>query len=256
MTCEELQQRFVEALAAGRPPAADAGIAAHLADCPACQARVEDLPDLWATLGRLSAPPPPAGLTERFAHSARSTELPRRARAFRHRLSPLVAAACLVGVVVGAAAMRVVGGSPIDADRASLESEVDLLRGVAARALNDRASPGLRAAAVSAVRRQGVEADAPLLLRVLRTDPSVGVRLAAVTALESLAEEPGVRSGMYGALAEEPSPHVQLALLRVLWGRSVYRDDLARFLTRDDLDPSVRDLAQRMATNLKRKVDL
>jgi hypothetical protein len=258
MTCEELAERFVDHMTAGVRPEDDPKIAAHLASCAVCRDRVEQLPELWETLGRIEPPSTPPGLAERLAREAgpRVSTSAVRPIPGRSRLLLLLAAACLAGLFAGAGVMRMVSGSRDDGKLAALEDEVELLRHVAGRALDARQSPALRAAAVSAVRHREDAAVDPLLLHVLRTDPVVGVRLAAVAALEPRAGDPTVRSGLSAALLQESTAHVQLALLRVLSKGTDTAPILARFLAREDLEPSVRDVAERMASDSQRKADL
>jgi hypothetical protein len=84
------------------------------------------------------------------------------------------------------------------------------------------------------------------LLETLRSDPSVNVRLAAVEALYLFSDRPGVREALIGALSEEASPLMQIAIIDLLVAvREKRALDALRLLMKDqETDPTVKEHAR------------
>jgi len=85
-----------------------------------------------------------------------------------------------------------------------------------------------------------------VLLRVLKLDPNVNVRLAAVDALQQFVQNPDVRKGLIDALGHSQSPLVQIALIHAMV-QANEKDSLAvlKALLEDaDIDPNVRERAE------------
>jgi len=84
------------------------------------------------------------------------------------------------------------------------------------------------------------------LLRTLRYDGSVDVRLAALDALSRHASQPQVRKGIGDALQEQQSPLVQVALIDQLaeWRDPDATQRLRNFQQTPNLSPAVRQRAE------------
>jgi anti-sigma factor RsiW len=84
------------------------------------------------------------------------------------------------------------------------------------------------------------------LLRTLRYDTSVDVRLAALDALSRHASQPQVRKGVVDALQEQQSPLVQVALIDQLaeWRDPGAAQLLRNFQQTPNLNPTVRQRAE------------
>jgi hypothetical protein len=84
------------------------------------------------------------------------------------------------------------------------------------------------------------------LLRTLRYDGSVDVRLAALDALSKHSAQPQVRSGVVDALQEQQSPLVQVALIDQLveWRDREAAVQLKNFEQKPNLNPTVKQRAE------------
>jgi anti-sigma factor RsiW len=91
------------------------------------------------------------------------------------------------------------------------------------------------------------------LLRTLRYDNSVDVRLAALDALSHHAGQPQVRKSVVDALQEQQSPLVQVALIDLLaeWRDPDAAQRLRNFQQLPDLNPAVRQRAQWAVSKLQ-----
>lgn len=81
---------------------------------------------------------------------------------------------------------------------------------------NGSASERLRGVSLSSRMEQPDERLVGSLLQILDSDPSINVRLAVVDALYLFADHPTVRERLSGALAEQDSSLVQVALIDLL----------------------------------------
>jgi HEAT repeat protein len=91
------------------------------------------------------------------------------------------------------------------------------------------------------------------LLDTLMHDPNVNVRLATVDALRQFGNQPVVRRGLVEAMTRQESPMVQIALIDLAVDLHEKESiDTLRELTQDqNLDPAVRDRAQKGLTELE-----
>lgn len=247
MSCERFQRAFVDHLDDGAPlpPEFDE----HAASCASCRGQWSQLEELDALLRSMPVVVPPDGFAERVRGRLLEDRVTVRALAGRtvgRRISAWWSlAAAAAGLALGLSlASR--GGTDPASRMAELTTENDRLRAVVEGLVDTGATPGVRLAAVTAIESRSDTLDLGALIGALRTDPAVGVRLAAAAALEPHAAQREVARAVAAALAEEPSPHVQLALLRVAARTGDDAEQsIRRLLDRDDLDAPVRAEAER-----------
>jgi hypothetical protein len=150
----------------------------------------------------------------------------------------------LVGIGLGLTLRR-------ENDIAGLRREMSSMGQTVALALLDHSAATERLRGVSlgaAALEGGRDDDAALaiadgLLDVVRYDESENVRLAAVEALQRIADRPRVREGLVDALPRQHSPLVQMTLADVVVasGNGSAHQAVRSLLERDDLEPAVRE---------------
>jgi anti-sigma factor RsiW len=165
--------------------------------------------------------------------------------------SPLGAAAwsvalLVIGVTVG---MRVNNSTPAHSDElTAMHSELASMRQLVALSMLQQQSASERLQGVSWSGREA-HLDPQIqsaLLRTLRYDGSVDVRLAALDALSRHAAQPQIRKGIGDALQEQQSPLVQVALIDQLaeWRDPDAAQRLRNFQQTPNLNPAVRQRAE------------
>ncbi len=227
MKCEDVRQLLADFLAGQVVGEAREPIEQHLAGCAGCN----ETAAMWSKLGALADEQPSPALRARFdamlAAYREGAEHRERSRRPRFTFSGWletwwpyhpafqfgIAIACLlVGGVVGhLAAARAGGGREL----AQLREEVYKTRQLVAVSLlqQQSASDRLRGVTWSYRVAQPDQDVLGALLRTVKYDTSVDVRLAAVDALRRYAAEPAVRDGLIQALNGLQSPLVQIALI-------------------------------------------
>ncbi|HXX20820.1 MAG TPA: zf-HC2 domain-containing protein [Candidatus Acidoferrum sp.] len=139
-------------------------------------------------------------------------------------------------------------------EMASMESELTNMRQLMVLSMLQQESATERLQGVSWSTRQ-TQADPQILaalLRTLRYDSSVDVRLAALDALSRFGSHPQVRQGLAEALPAQQSPLVQVELIDLLvqlHDRSVL-DELRKIQQDTTTDPAVRQRAERAISEL------
>ena len=228
----------------------DAGrLDAHLATCPACQAEADALTTLWADLGTIEDDVPHERMRARF-HAGLAAFAQRESAtgfvAFIESLWPRrpvfqagIALALLVAGFLAGQVLPSRTNPEIDELRAEIRA-VGLV-------LLDHRSAAERLRGVEWAR--GAMADArtvDALLRAVRYDPNLNVRLAAIEALGSAVDSPDVGAGLNEALEQQDSPLLQVMLASLLLDGEVpgATDAVRRVLERDELDPLVREYLQ------------
>ena len=135
-----------------------------------------------------------------------------------------------------------------------LSGEVSQMREVMMLSLldNDSVTERLKAVNVSMEMQPADNKVADALLKTLRNDPNVNVRLAAIEALLHHASQPRVREGLVNAISTQESPIIQAALadamLMLQEKRSI--EKFKKLLDQNDLDRSLRDKLQNTVTAL------
>jgi predicted anti-sigma-YlaC factor YlaD len=248
MTCEETTPLLMDRLQGHLSPDDDDRLAVHLATCAACRAEVDAMTETWNTLGNLDGDQVPhERLRARFHAALAAYET--QSRPWTERLlgrwwpqqpalqMGLAAALALVGLVVGQQLP-----SSVDSEVAALRAEVRTV----GLALLDHQSASERLLGVEWSRRtaQSPEVVNALLERV-QYDSNLSVRLAAIDALRSDLDRPGVVEGLAMAIGRQESPLLQVALTDALLSAEQPAIDAVRgVLGRTELDPAVREYLQ------------
>ena len=174
-----------------------------------------------------------------------------------------LAAAVVLGIVIG---FGLAGGRPEQpVELARIAADLDQLERTLAAALEDGRSPSTRLTAIGA--SYSIDEPAPrvqeALLRAVESDPTVGVRLAAIDALDRLApDQARVRLELVSRLPDQRSPLVQMAVLdraelarrtlepEALAERQRLENGLRGLLARDGLLPEVKTRTEQILTAL------
>jgi anti-sigma factor RsiW len=249
--CAELRLWLPE-LADGQPlPPEAAHLAAHLSNCPACQAELAELRQLFNDLDALPPELPPLGMRDDF-QAMLAQEKAKLAAASPAGLTaqrgsqPLVApiqepastsqksvfnqqwlrvAASVALVAVGAIlGLLLRGGRPnaplAQAELAQAEQPTSpTLSAKLAAARQQPATASQRLQLVSQAPAAVVEPNDPAvltLIHTLDTDPNPNVRLAACEALFRLRSDPRVGPALVEALPLQTDPNVQITLIETL----------------------------------------
>lgn len=228
MMCEQVREHLPDYLVQAVDKLTEAEIQDHLQSCPWCREEAAT----WDRLALLPAEPPGPALRTRFEamlaayregveHAAPARPRPRfRLSGWLESWWPHqpafqfgIAMFCLVAG--GFAGYLVTAAGPKNRELARLREEVQNTRQLVALALlqQQSASERLRGVTWSTRVAQPDEEVLAALLQVLKYDPSVDVRLAAVDALRRYSSEPAARNGMVEALGGQQSPLVQIALI-------------------------------------------
>lgn len=237
-------------------------IDSHLGVCDECRKEFEDLGELWQSLATLPEEKPGQMLRQRFydmldayEHGlsqgrARGSVTPRwwRLPEWSTRLVPQAAFALLI-LVAGLVAGYTLGDGksdvrPPDSELAGLREEVRAMSTLLTVSLLQQHSATERLRGVSLSGQQS-EPDPEVisaLVRALKTDPNVNVRLASLDALSRLSHHEPVRHELLDALPRQHSPLVEIALvdLMVRIRETGSLTTFRQMLQDPDLDASVR----------------
>jgi len=253
MNCEDTTPLLLERLQGLISPTDEQHLKTHLMTCAACRAEAAATTAVWNGLGANEPDVPHERLRARF-HAALAAHEARASRSWTEGFfggwwpqqpalqAALAVALALVGVVIGQQLP-----SSTDAEVAALRTEVRTV----GLALLDHQSAAERLQGVEWSQRtaQGPEVVNALLERV-QYDSNLSVRLAAIEALSSELDRPEVSAGFALALARQDSPLLQVALADALLatGGSTEIAAVRAVLTRDELDPAVREYVQMALT--------
>jgi anti-sigma factor RsiW len=243
--CAELQPWLPE-LADGQPlPPEAAHLAAHLAGCPACQAELAELRQLFGDLDALPAEVPPLALRDNFLAmlEAEKAKLPAASpgplsaqRGGQELLTTAIQkpearnqksetqswlriAASVALVAIGAVLGLLLRGGQPAATVAAEQPAAPTLSARMAAARQQPAAASERLQLVSQAPAAVVEPNDPAvltLIHTLDTDPNPNVRLAACEALVRLRADPRVGPALVEALPLQTDPNVQIALIDAL----------------------------------------
>lgn len=256
MRCEELAELLPDYFQDSLSASSRATVEGHVRECADCSAQVR----LWERLAELPDEAPSPRMRERFADMLATYQEGRGELkampppAFRLRPAFASAAAVLIlgiGFLVGRYVTPPRGASEVAELRTELSNTNDriaTLNQLVVLSMLQQESAGERLQGVNyslQVNRPNPEI-VEALLRSLRTDSSVDVRLAALDSLRRYTADREVRRGLLDALQPKQSPMVQIALIDAL---VEIQDTEAvaqfeRFQQSPELNPLVRDRAR------------
>lgn len=248
MKCDELAELLPDYFQNSLPGSTRSSVEEHLQTCADCSAHVS----LWRRLGELPDESPSPRLRRRFEAMLDAYE-DGRARKTAWR-PPLAYAAGLLILAVGFAGGRYLprrGGSELAVLRTELTNTNTRIA-----ALNELVVLSMLQQQSASARLQGVDYSLQVphpnpeivsaLLRSLRADPSVDVRLAALDSLRRYGDDPQVRRGLQDSLRPKQSPMVQIALIDAMveLHDTEAVSHIERLQQAPDLSPVVRDRAR------------
>jgi anti-sigma factor RsiW len=271
LTCEQMEQLLPDYFQGALSAAQATEVEQHSEHCAAC---AQDIV-MWKQLAMLPEEKPSAESRQRFdamlhAYSATATTsepAPARwsAQASQPRQSEPKPSWNFIewlrspfGAVAWSAALLLIGlyagtqfsnrTKPASNDElASLHAEVTSMRQLVALSMLQQQSASERLQGVSwSTREDHLDPQVQLaLMRTLRSDGSVDVRLAALDALSRHAGQPQIRKGVLEALQEQQSPLVQVALIDQLteWRDPDATQRLLKFEQTPNLNPAVKQRA-------------
>jgi len=237
----------------------------HLAGCEECRAESDYLKRVWTNLELIPAEAPSPALRARFYESldayrrgaeeiAAPSPIKKLAAWWTRPLFQFAAAAAMlaVGVFVGRSFETRKDTSQIG----ELRGEVDHMRQMVALSLMQQQSATDRLQGVNwAYRVEKSDTEVVgALLKTVREDASVNVRLAAVDALKPFAKgSPLVRKALVQSITKQDSPMVEIALMDLLVElREPSALPAVRGLSQDSKQPAeVRQRAQSAVSELQ-----
>lgn len=270
LTCEQMEQLLPDYFQSALSSAQSAEIEQHCEHCATCAQDVV----MWKQLAMLPEETPSAESRQRFdamlhAYSATATETAlaqskaqqsrRIATAAKPSWNFIEWLRSPFGAVAWSAALLLIGlfagtqvsnrTKPAQNDElASLHAEVTSMRQLVALSMLQQQSASERLQGVSwSTREDHLDPQVQTaLLRTLRDDGSVDVRLAALDALSRHAGQPQVRKGVLEALQQQQSPLVQVALIDQLteWRDPDVAQRLRTLEQTPNLNPAVKQRAE------------
>ncbi|GAA4457163.1 hypothetical protein GCM10023189_27450 [Nibrella saemangeumensis] len=236
MNCEHVRANLLDRLNEQLSAAEQAGLDAHLAQCPGCRQELESTRQVWQRMGKVTAPEPRPQLHTNFyamLDSFQEAEQAKQKRSWSgivERIQGLWTSALMgrlayslvlvaIGVAVGywqqgRQTPTLAYQQQID----TLSSQVQEMRQMMMLSLLENPSATERLRAVSYTKEisdvDGQVIDA--LLTTLNNDANVNVRLVTLEALAELGHDARVREGLVHALSRQDSPLVQVALADVM----------------------------------------
>ncbi len=263
MNCQECSERMAELTDARLDGKTADVVRAHIDGCAACQREFEGIGRTLAALDALPFAPPSHALrakvmgnieseklTQRnqadFASSIRSAAGAGHGRQFpwQHLLLRALAVCTLVavGFVLGerTATQRQLADLRVRVDTMGQLVEQSVLQ---KRTTGDRLETVLTAARTTKPDERVIDG----LINSLAFDPSVNVRLNALSALYGHADQEVVRAGVLACLPREANPLVQVSMIDFLVASKAREasPELRKLSLDDKTDTDVRDSARR-----------
>ncbi|HEY1794055.1 MAG TPA: HEAT repeat domain-containing protein [Opitutaceae bacterium] len=262
MNCESCREKMPELADARLDEAAAAAARGHMASCPACAAEYDEVSRMLGALDALPAPRPRPALRAAVMGHIEGEKLTQRSRAewaaairsaagARPRRTAWwpgilqaagICALCGLGFVLGerTATQRQLADLRVKVDTMGQLVEQSVLQ---KKAAGDRLETVLTAATVRSPDEHAIDG----LINSLAFDPSVNVRLNALTALYMHADQDVVRAGVLACLQREPNPLVQVSMIDFLVATKAHEatPELAKLAGDEKTDADVRDSAKR-----------
>ena len=260
MKCEQIAELLPDYLQGSLNADQQRNVETHLEQCSDCSEEVA----LWQKLSLLPAEQPGPASRPRFeamlqAYQAGRSNQPVSNSEWRKRAStwnvihwlrsPIGAAAWSVALlVIGLyTGLRLAGPKPPSPDLTAMQVDLANMKQLVVLSMLQQQSASARLEGVSFTTgdQQLNPQVLSALLHTLRYDPSVDVRLAALTALSRHSAQPQVRSNVVNALQEQQSPLVQVALIDQLveWRDREAKPHLEQLRQSPNLNPTVRQHA-------------
>jgi hypothetical protein len=263
MNCQTCREHMAELADAKLDTAAAASVRGHMESCPDCRREFETLSRTLGALDALPSSPPShrlraavAGLIETekltlreeraWASSIRSAGSPRGGpRPPWTRLLLQAAGVCTL------VALGFILGERTATQRqlADLRARVDTMGQIVEQSVLRKRPTGDRLEAVLALgtTRKPDERAIDGLINSMAFDPSVNVRLNALSALYAHSEQDFVRAGVLACLPREPNPLVQVSMIDFLVASraSEASPELRRLVGDRNANSDVRDSARR-----------
>jgi anti-sigma factor RsiW len=272
MNCQQIEELFSDYLQNALSPAQAAEVEQHCEHCESC---AQDIV-MWKKLALLPQETPSVESRQRFdammhAYSTTVAETAASARATASNATQQPTATAKpswnfiewlrspFGAVAWSAALLLIGlyaGTHISSrtktdpsdEIASLHAEVTSMRQLVALSMLQQQSASERLQGVSwSTREDHLDPQVQsALMRTLRSDGSVDVRLAALDALSRHSAQPLVRKNVLDALQEQQSPLVQVAMIDQLteWRDPGAAQRLRMFEQTPNLNPAVKQRAE------------
>ena len=231
MKCNHVKARYLDFLKQEMDLTERQAIETHLAGCGDCRLELQEIEAAWTGLDYLPECMPSSRLRERFYASLNNAIVANTSGVVRKPAWPFLfqpqwaVAFSLVILLCGFAIGRFypAGGTTdsatTDASQLSqIQKEVSELRGLMALSLLSQDSVQARLRGIEYARESG-SGDPQvlgLLLNTIDRDETSNVRLAALDALDSHLDNSMVRERIYERLLMEPSPLVQLKIVKML----------------------------------------
>jgi hypothetical protein len=263
MNCQTCREQMIELADARLDEKAAAEARAHIAGCAACAAEFEELSLALGALDTLPVAAPSHRLRAGVMGQIETEKLTQRNRAAwassirtaassREGRRPVWATAILQ--VLGVGGLVVMGffvGERTATERqlAQLRAKVDTMGQLVEQSVLQKRPAGERLETVltEATVRKPDERAIDGLINSLAFDPSVNVRLNALTALYSHADQEVVRAGVLACLPREGNPLVQVSMIDFLVATKSREaaPELVKLAGDDRADADVRDSARR-----------
>ncbi len=262
MTCENIEEKFVEYLTGQLLKKEREKIQAHVAECDACRRELESLTEIWTKLGVLEEEKPGDRIRTRFYSMLQEYKQAEEEKSRKQRkglfsrlknLWPrkpafqfaLTLGMLVLGLVIGNVWTVIPHKEAVNT---VLVDEVQTMRQSLAASLIDQDSASERLQGIN-MSYTLVKPDDKLLdklLSTLNSDPSVNVRLAAVDALYLFHDHPKVKQGLIDSLSKQTSPMVQASLIDLIVSIRERKavDALKSLLEQEGVDPEIKDRAE------------
>jgi hypothetical protein len=260
MNCQSCRERMAELADARLDEKTAAAVRAHIDGCAECRRELETLSQTIGALDTLPSSPPSHRLRAAVMGHIETEKLTQRNRAAwaasirtaagtrRSRWAPafLQALGACTLVVLGffagerTATQRQLADLRAKVDTMGLLVEQSVLQ---KRTAGDRLETVLTAATVRKPDERAIDG----LINSMAFDPSVNVRLNALTALYAHSEQEVVRAGVLACLPRETNPLVQVSMIDFLVATRAKEasPELVKLVSDEKTDADVRDSARR-----------